>query len=772
MIAKGLASAEATSVLLILAARFDPERHESVWVATTSVGGSFTINTREHKNVHILELEGRYNKPDFDDFEEAGYIRVHRRSPQGVAFRPTQTAREFMKSVEAKGRVVGARPPTDVLWRQPGNVDGTMPIAPGQTLDGRYRIEKELGKGGQGQVFLATDLRFERNVAVKTILSADPEGVARLLREAESVAKLCHPGIVTFLDRGTGPDRAPYLVLEYVPWKTLDEIIKQRRFTPTDALQLMLQVAKALSFAHSQKIVHRDLKPSNIMVSDDGYAKILDFGLAMRLSSGEPGEKTLTQLTVPGGILGTPGYYAPEGLDPGKFGVADARADLFSLGVVFYYVVAGKHPFLRGTVAATMAAVLMESEPALTERSEIEPAGAAIIHQCLKKRPEDRAQTAADLVTSIQQYLEGSGDGKAVGKTSLRPLRGSTLPSKEPPVVELVFVRTEARYDYTAGGVHHYRVGLRSLDDVSYAAFVTIEKTVPGRRDIRPGTELKVSPPTSVSPGDVPTSFAGLFRQREVGGIRDNCEITYKDGSTSRLADDGDFFELHLHVSVNGPNLRVGTSSRLTLYCAFGLNGLFVSEDAAVAKKMSRGALKRAFKIGADALRVAAWLNKKSEFGSEFERFDRDPMLIDLNLAEPDAALAVRELENLVWVTLKKDMASGPAGFSRISPTVALFCETDPHFAGSDPKQDAVQVAEVALGVAGGAVDAYVQVSVLDQTLGWGARRINPAVAYLGLVGAVGLDKSMGSPSPYTTFGIRVSADTRLFVKNGVGSSS
>src|SRR5579863_2572205 len=208
---------------------------------------------------------------------------------------------------------------------------------------GRYEILGELGRGAMGIVYKARDPKINRVVAVKTIsLAGQPpeeeqEYRERFVHEAEAAGRLSHPGIVTIFDVGEEPEtRAPYIVMEFVAGQSLDKLLlskEDRKLTVEKALQLALEVAEALDCAHGQGVVHRDVKPANILLTEDGHAKIADFGVA---------KLNFANATATGRTLGTPAYMSPEQLngDP-----VDGRSDLFSLGVILYAVVTGYKPF-------------------------------------------------------------------------------------------------------------------------------------------------------------------------------------------------------------------------------------------------------------------------------------------------------------------------------------------------------------------------------------------------------------------------------------------
>ncbi|HET6152301.1 MAG TPA: protein kinase, partial [Marmoricola sp.] len=216
----------------------------------------------------------------------------------------------------------------------------------GRILDGRYRIAGRIARGGMASVYEATDLRLDRTIAVKIMhagmgdsQTGDHDFAARFVREARAAAKLSHPNIVAVYDQGTddtGAAPTVYLAMEYVPGHTLrDTIAKEAPMTPEKALALIEPVLSALSVAHRSGIVHRDVKPENVLIADDGRIKVADFGLAKAVSAD-------TQHTVTQGVLiGTVSYLAPELVVEG---IADARVDVYAVGVILFELLTGTKP--------------------------------------------------------------------------------------------------------------------------------------------------------------------------------------------------------------------------------------------------------------------------------------------------------------------------------------------------------------------------------------------------------------------------------------------
>jgi eukaryotic-like serine/threonine-protein kinase len=286
-----------------------------------------------------------------------------------------------------------------------------MPLTTGARL-GPYEVLCPLGSGGMGEVYRARDTRLDRDVAIKVLperMARDPVALLRFEREAKSLAALSHPNVLTILDFGL-QDGIAYAVTELLEGETLRSRLLRAQMSWREAAELGLALADGLAAAHSRGIVHRDLKPENVFLTSDGRAKVLDFGLARREALTVPPEetrqKTETQMTEPGAVMGTVGYMSPEQVS----GVsADARSDIFSLGCVLYEGVTGSRPFSGRTGAETLAAIL-HMEPAEPARSgrELPADFAGLIRHCLEKKPDQRFQSARDLAFALKAILAGA----------------------------------------------------------------------------------------------------------------------------------------------------------------------------------------------------------------------------------------------------------------------------------------------------------------------------------------------------------------------------
>ena len=280
-----------------------------------------------------------------------------------------------------------------------------------------YEILAPIGEGGMGVVYRAVDTRLGRPVAVKLLRSDGPisqESKKRFVHEARAASALNHPHIITIYDIGhdQGVD---FIAMEYVTGSSLAKLIGRKRLTITDGLTYAVQIADALAAAHAAGILHRDLKPANIMVSDKGSIKVLDFGIAKLTEPIDVDslDKQVTTDSAPaasspqteeGTILGTAAYMSPEQAE-GK--PADARSDVFSFGAVLYEMITGQRAFNGATKMSTLAAVLTgEPQPPCQVVPGLTPDLEKMILRCLRKSPERRWQSMADLRVALEDLRE------------------------------------------------------------------------------------------------------------------------------------------------------------------------------------------------------------------------------------------------------------------------------------------------------------------------------------------------------------------------------
>ncbi|HYT75570.1 MAG TPA: serine/threonine-protein kinase, partial [Vicinamibacterales bacterium] len=279
-----------------------------------------------------------------------------------------------------------------------------MALHPGARL-GPYEIVGPLGAGGMGEVYRARDTRLDRTVAIKVLpssLAADPHFRDRFDREARALSGLDHPHICALYDVGVHAGTS-FIVMPLLEGESLAARLERGPLALNEALVLASQIADALDKAHRAGIVHRDLKPANVMLTKTG-AKLLDFGLAKGsvevLASPSGSMATAQNLTAQGSILGTLQYMAPEQLEGRE---ADARTDIFALGVVLYEMVTGRKAFEAKTHASLIAAILEREAPPVSAVQPVAPASLdRIVRKCLAKDPDARWQSAGDLADELR----------------------------------------------------------------------------------------------------------------------------------------------------------------------------------------------------------------------------------------------------------------------------------------------------------------------------------------------------------------------------------
>ena len=271
-----------------------------------------------------------------------------------------------------------------------------------------YEVEETLGKGGMGVVYRAKDTRLHRSVALKVLrseLTNDPERRRRFLQEARSASAITHPSIAQIYDVDEA-NGVIFIAMELVEGKTIRELIKERKLDLQGAVDVTLQVAQGLARAHEAGIVHRDIKSDNVMLTPDGHAKILDFGLAKLLdpAGSDPDHassmETVAQATQAGTILGTIAYMSPE---QARGQPVDERSDVFSMGIVFYEMVTGELPFQGASALDTMHAIAYEEvRPVTVLRRNLPQDLHRIVARCLRKRPEDRYPDGRALAKDLE----------------------------------------------------------------------------------------------------------------------------------------------------------------------------------------------------------------------------------------------------------------------------------------------------------------------------------------------------------------------------------
>ena len=267
---------------------------------------------------------------------------------------------------------------------------GGTRLEPGTQL-GKFYIEKQLGHGGAGIVYLAQDTKLDRPVAIKSIapeIMSSPQVLRRWEREAHLLASLNHPNIAAIYEEIEESEGISYLVLEYVPGETLCDRIAKGSLDHKEAMSIALQIVDALVASHEQGVIHRDLKPSNVKITPKGRVKVLDFGVGKMVANEGKGNLA-TIVTQPGQVLGTPGYMSPE-QTLGK--ETDARSDIWSFGCILYEMVAGKRPFPGHDTSEILESMLKVEPDWSVISNEVQTPLHGIVRKCLEKDLEKRYQ--------------------------------------------------------------------------------------------------------------------------------------------------------------------------------------------------------------------------------------------------------------------------------------------------------------------------------------------------------------------------------------------
>jgi serine/threonine-protein kinase len=338
-------------------------------------------------------------------------------------------------------------------------------LEPGSIFIDKYKIERQLGEGGMGKVFLATHVHLAERVAIKVLhreMTTRIDLVDRFLREARASVRLKTEHVVRILDADRSPDGLPYIVMEYLDGRDLLAMFRERGALPVgEVVDYMLQTCEAMAEAHGQALVHRDIKPANLFVTQrsDGstLVKVLDFGISKTL------DRDL-QLTSSQAMLGTPAYMSPEQLRASRD--VDTRTDVWSLGVVMFELLAGAQPFDAPTFGELVIQVVTQPAPPLV--ADVPRGLASAVARCLERDPAARFQTVGDLASAIVPFASDRAAGASAAQRVATILRNRVQSQPALPIAQLAHASGDgATTEMTSNGAVH---AISSMSTVAHRA--------------------------------------------------------------------------------------------------------------------------------------------------------------------------------------------------------------------------------------------------------------------------------------------------------------
>ena len=435
---------------------------------------------------------------------------------------------------------------------------------------GLYEIVASLGAGGMGEVYRATDIRLNRSIAIKLLpaqFSVDGDRLHRFEQEARAASALNHPNIITIYELGCD-GTTHYIAMELVEGKTLRELISSGSLSMRKAIEIAAQVADGLTKAHEAGITHRDIKPENLMISHDGFVKILDFGLAKLASLGGDHlnmAATIASMTRAGEVMGTAEYMSPEQAEGRP---VDFRSDQFSFGLVLYEMVTGKRAFHRNNIVETMVAILREQPEPIVRQNHDAPAPLCwAIERCLAKEPEKRYATTRDLARELAAIRDRFSE-KSMKQVETRPANlpaqrtGFVGRKREVMAASELLLRPDVRLVTITGpgGIGKTRLGVQVAN--------ALTENFPGGIHFVPLAPLS-------DPGLIPSVIVQAMGIREAGGqsplqiLSENLQDPLRAPILLLL----DNFEHVMQAApmvaallAMGPNLKILVTSRAALH--------------------------------------------------------------------------------------------------------------------------------------------------------------------------------------------------------------
>jgi serine/threonine-protein kinase len=344
-------------------------------------------------------------------------------------------------------------------------------LLPNTTLS-QYRIVSKIGEGGMGRVYLAHDTKLGRKVALKILpreLASNQERMGRFVQEAKSAAALNHPNIATIHEIGAS-DGVNFIAMEFIDGVTLCDLIHRKRMELKKMLRYLQHTAEGLAKAHAAGIVHRDLKPDNIMITRDGHAKILDFGLAKLIDqtplpgndSSEIATAVMPQHSTPGTVLGTVGYMSPEQAQ-GKTKAIDQRSDIFSFGCILFEAATGKKPFEGDSVVKSLHMVIYEPAPSIADLNPAAPVELQrIVRRCLAKDADDRYQSIKEVAIELKglrrELADDAGHPTIPPPVSTQRFLTDSHTTKEAPAELTSIAPAASSAEYVVQGLKQHKL--------------------------------------------------------------------------------------------------------------------------------------------------------------------------------------------------------------------------------------------------------------------------------------------------------------------------
>src|SRR5437868_5404529 len=347
------------------------------------------------------------------------------------------------------------------------------------TRVGRYEIRSKIGEGGMGEVYLAEDSQLRRRVALKVLpedLAANEDRMRRFEQEAQAAAALNHPNIAHVYEIGES-DGVHFIAMEFIDGQTLREKIHRERTELRKLLRFLQHAAEGLAKAHTAGIVHRDLKPDNIMITRDGHAKILDFGLAKLIEqrptpgaeSSEVATAVMPQHSTPGTVMGTVGYMSPEQAQ-GRINEIDQRSDIFSFGCILFEAATGKKPFEGESVIKSLHMVVYEPAPPITDFNPSAPSELQrIVRRCLAKDPDERYQSIKEVaieLKGLRREIQGAGLDTTVPppqKFGVPPPGGIASSQTLPPEGGTPNTHPASSAEYLIAGIKQHKLTVAAI---------------------------------------------------------------------------------------------------------------------------------------------------------------------------------------------------------------------------------------------------------------------------------------------------------------------